>query len=385
MVNSKAMTKGEYAELSEYEKERLRNIEANQAVLRKIGLKKMEKKPAPRKVTPRSNRKRSRQAVGKKRQLEKSSPVRRSTRIRGKPAPKYGEEKVEVGASSNAGNGVEARRQAKAKAKKDTTETVLRRAKEWLEASRSLLAPAVEVKAEEGSGKGTDPYRQKALDRWGEGVLLSKTDDWETYYLSRLSSPSPHSPMDLLQEHYNECPWKLLVSCCLMSRVSSAQVKEKALSLFFNGFPTPTKALAANPADVFPLIAPLGLFETRFKSIIEISTRFLTMSPMFQVGLTKELKIYGIGVFGLDSFNIFCRDFGGEMTPSDRNLQNYCRWRKQQPGRNKQHSNNTPEKSASTLKSAKHKTKASKVPAGVKPEEETNQGSIKFKSIKSEV
>ncbi len=102
----------------------------------------------------------------------------------------------------------------KAKAKKDTTETVLRRAKEWLEASRSLLAPAVEVKAEEGSGKG--PIRT-AKRHWIGGARESfcpRRTTGETYYLSRLSSPSPHSPMDLLQEHYNECPWKLLVSCC---------------------------------------------------------------------------------------------------------------------------------------------------------------------------
>ena len=90
-----------------------------------------------------------------------------------------------------------------------------------------------------------------------------------------------------------------------MSRVSSPTVKEKAIASFFKDFPTPTVALAADPTAVFPIIAPLGLFETRFKSIIEISKRFLTMSPMFQVGLTKELKIYGIGAFGFDSFNIF--------------------------------------------------------------------------------
>ena len=295
------------------------------AVLKKIGLRRLERKRTPRQ----EKRVRARTVGQKRKRLEAPAPVRRSTRISGKPAPTYGKEKVLV--ADPIDNDPKARKMAMEKVKKDTTESILRKAKAWLEESRSVLLPT--VKSEGQSGEGNNPYRKQALDRWGKGVLLSKTDDWETYYLSRLATPSPSSPLDLLQEHYNDCPWKLLVSCCLMSRVSSAAVKEKAIALFFKSFPTPTDTLAAEPSDVFPIIAPLGLFETRFKSIIEVSKRFLTMSPMFQVGLTKELKIYGIGVFGFDSFNIFCRDYGSEMSPADKNLQSYCRWRKQQPHR----------------------------------------------------
>ena len=105
---------------------------------------------------------------------------------------------------------------------------------------------------------------------------------------------------------------------------------------------------------------------------IEVSKRFLTMSPMFQVGLTKELKIYGIGVFGFDSFNIFCRDYGGEMSPADKNLQSYCRWRKQQPHRKP--GNRAPQ----TKKSTKKKD-------NVQPKKEIKSETISETVIKSEV
>eukprot|EP00505_MAST-04D_sp_SCG-Rhode-Island_P006179 Stramenopile-MAST_4_protein_6179 len=84
----------------------------------------------------------------------------------------------------------------------------------------------------------------------------------------------------------------------------------------------------AEPEDVLSIIAPLGLFENRFKSIISISQQFLSMHPTFEVGMTKELKIYGCGQFTVDSFYIFARDQGGSMMPGDKNLAAYCRWRR---------------------------------------------------------
>ena len=70
------------------------------------------------------------------------------------------------------------------------------------------------------------------------------------------------------------------------------------------------------------------LFENRFKSIINITQQFLSMLPTFEIGMTKELKIYGCGQFTVDSFYIFARDQGGSMMPGDKNLAAYCRWRR---------------------------------------------------------
>jgi methyl-CpG-binding domain protein 4 len=155
--------------------------------------------------------------------------------------------------------------------------------------------------------------------------------DWEKYTLSRMSTPPPASPLDLLQEYYCHDPWRLLVSCALMSRVSSIKVKHACIGRFFAQYPTPSASLDADPQDIFAIIAPLGLFENRLQSLISISQRFLEM-PEFNCSLEPEFKMYGIGEFGVDSFRIFCRGQGQKMSPSDRTLASFVGWLKRSAG-----------------------------------------------------
>lgn len=44
----------------------------------------------------------------------------------------------------------------------------------------------------------------------------------------------------MLQERFCGDVWQLLVSCLLMTRVSSADTKDKALAGFFGTYPTPS-------------------------------------------------------------------------------------------------------------------------------------------------
>lgn len=140
---------------------------------------------------------------------------------------------------------------------------------------------------------------------------------------------------------------------------------------------TPSAAIEADPQEVLPLIAGLGLFENRFKGVMSISfvtsgraptlrlmspfvcvdcvpaaatkrvflafdprgrllisharvsssERFLEMDE-FDCGLDKETKIYGVGEFGVDSFRIFCRGEGTKMNPSDKALRAFTDWLK---------------------------------------------------------
>lgn len=112
-----------------------------------------------------------------------------------------------------------------------------------------------------------------------------------------------------------------------MSRVSSAAVKEKCIGGFFAAYPTPSAALDSDPGHVLDIIAPLGLFPGRMKSIISISERFIEM-PSFDAGLDKHNKIYGLGEFGIDSYLIFSRGEGASLTPQDKNLRAFCSWLK---------------------------------------------------------
>lgn len=112
-----------------------------------------------------------------------------------------------------------------------------------------------------------------------------------------------------------------------MSRVASHETKHRCISGFFDRFPTPSAAIEADPKDVLDIIAPLGLFDNRIRAVIAVTERFLTMDA-FDCGMEKEVKIYGIGEFGVDSYRIFCRNEGCDMTPADRNLRAFTSWLK---------------------------------------------------------
>ena len=45
---------------------------------------------------------------------------------------------------------------------------------------------------------------------------------------------------DLLQEKYSKDVWTLLISCLLMSRVSSMETKERCIGMLFELYPDPS-------------------------------------------------------------------------------------------------------------------------------------------------
>jgi len=207
---------------------------------------------------------------------------------------------------------------------------VVATSREWLaEAREKLLATRADVANSfvEKSAKD-EAWRRDAVARWGDSVPSARSvSDWKAWTMSRLGTPPPPSPMQLLQEYYAHDAWQLLIACALMSRVASGALKHECISNFFAKFPTPSAALAADSQDVFEIIKRLGLFPGRMRTIVEVSTKFLLETGEFEVGLEPELKIYGIGEFGVDSFEIFARGDVGRK-PKDCNLQSFCAWQR---------------------------------------------------------
>mmetsp|Transcript_4542 Transcript_4542/g.10686 ORF Transcript_4542/g.10686 Transcript_4542/m.10686 type:complete len:229 (+) Transcript_4542:428-1114(+) len=194
----------------------------------------------------------------------------------------------------------------------------------------TLKKPNTSVMSEEGPC----PWQATAVARWGPRVLLANPPCWERFVASRLPVPVPKSPAGLLQERYADCPWKLLVACCLMSRVSSTETKERCIQAFFGAFPTPSDFFdgSGSPAAVLPLIDSLGLFETRFKSLVDLTTKFLSL-PEFDCERDGIMKIYGVGDFGVTSFEIWTRGLGRALRPGDKNLSVFCSWLRQHGNR----------------------------------------------------
>ena len=96
--------------------------------------------------------------------------------------------------------------------KEEQTRAMIERSKHWIEESRKALTKEGDFKA--SSGASPDKWKKEAIKRWGEKVGLADKDadfSWEKYVLSRIATPPPLSPLELLQEKYASDVWRLLV------------------------------------------------------------------------------------------------------------------------------------------------------------------------------
>jgi methyl-CpG-binding domain protein 4 len=201
---------------------------------------------------------------------------------------------------------------------------------ESLEAPPSMLdvlqqlAAAQTIALGKWGSKATD-WKQFAIDKWGPLVACAKVSDWQEYVSSRCPVVPMASGSDMLQERFCGDVWQLLVSCLLMTRVSSQETKDRALAGFFDAFPSPSAFKVSQDEEVFEIIKSLGLFDTRIRGLRDVTQRFLSM-PRFIIGMDKDIKPYGCGPFVYESYLIFCCGHGCSIQASDKNLRAYCAW-----------------------------------------------------------
>ena len=186
------------------------------------------------------------------------------------------------------------------------------------------LAAAQTIALGKWGSTATD-WKQFAIDKWGPLVARAKVSDWQEYVSSRCPVVPLASGSDMLQERFCGDVWQLLVSCLLMTRVSSQETKDRALAAFFDTFPSPSAFKASQDEEVFEIIKSLGLFDTRIRGLRDVTERFLSM-PRFVIGMEKDIKPYGCGPFVYESYLIFCCGHGCSIQASDKNLRGYCAW-----------------------------------------------------------
>jgi hypothetical protein len=224
-------------EPSDYELLRLSNIERNKSMMKDLGLEeKMIIKSSNR--TP----KRCKEAED----AERAEP-RRSKRVVGGPVDytkehvnTFGEEidlQIERQEASKADERPQRKREERPQRKREEVLVDLAKAAEEARLAMHALRAAVNPAALDREGELA--WRRIAEERWGLRVELANPTSWETYVLSRMPVKVPKSPSGLLQERYADCPWRLLIACNLMSRVSSAETKKRCIEGFFAAFPTP--------------------------------------------------------------------------------------------------------------------------------------------------
>lgn len=307
--------------LSEYEKARLNQIEQNNAHLNSLGLSATREALNTLKKNRKSNTKRKRS------KLIPNVRPRRSSRIR-QIRPQYTGERIDNSMDQKDNDDLKQKKRKKKSWAKMSDDEVIANTINWVKKHQLELLSSYPLKA---STKNNEFYKI-AEKKWGNLVSLAQNTctDWELYVLSRTSKWNRDGiRYGLLQEDYSHCPWRLLIACVLMSRVSSVSVKTRCINDFFEKYPTPSAVLdnSFNPASAYEILRPLGLFENRLRSCVEISKKFLQMAT-FDVGLTPYLKIYGVGEFGCNSFTIFIRDGAEDLYPKDKNLARYCNWKR---------------------------------------------------------
>ena len=310
------------AGLSAYEIQRNKTIAENNAKLVELGL-----ESDASALRAQTTAKQQASAAEKKERQKKFPPpeaTRASKRVRNAP-PQYTGETVD-----RFGEDMDEKMEKRSRMSASAEEKAAARA-EAMEAARKLLEEAraklrAETKSTLPKGKAAAGWQAEAVRRWGARAADCPTNDWEGFVASREATPAPTSDDMLLQEYYADEPWKLLVACVLMSRVSSHETKTRCIEGFFALCPTPSALLDTEAADVEPVIKSLGLFDSRYPTLVELSSRWLDM-PIFDIGQEKGVnKINGAGPFTIDSYFIFCKD-DRTVKPTDAALQGYVRWR----------------------------------------------------------
>ena len=324
------------AGLTEYERQRLAHVARNREYMARLGVLTLagaigDANAAPAEPKRRAPRVKREPAVGE----------RRSARVRN-AAPEFDGSAVDALADDEDLGGAAKRRKASSGDRVAagpagagvwaSEDAALEASRAWLEDARALMlargASVASVASSSSEAAARLSWRREAVSRWGRGVpAADDVADWEAWVRSRIGTPPPPSDLQLLQEYYAHDAWQLLVACVLMSRVSSWATKHDCISRFFERFPTPTDALAAKPDEVLEIIRPLGLFPNRYRSVVEVSARVLDVEPLDVGAEVGVNKIYGVGEFGIDSFEVFARGNVG-VNPGDKTLQSFVSWQK---------------------------------------------------------
>ena len=131
----------------------------------------------------------------------------------------------------------------------------------------------------------------------------------------------PKSPHDLLQEHYWDDQWKVLVCCLMLNQTSRKQVDQIIIE-FFDRYPDAHALLAADEELLRELLHSLGMYNRRLKTLKRFSREFLRGEWQ------TASDLYGCGKYADDAWKIFCKGDWETIIPNDHALNDYHKWLK---------------------------------------------------------
>ena len=125
-----------------------------------------------------------------------------------------------------------------------------------------------------------------------------------------------HIIRPLLQEIYQDDPWKMMV-CCILLNLTKRQQVDIIREELFDKYPTEYEMMEADEEELSQLLQPLGLYRRRAKTLIKFSWMWVN-------GFNDVKELYGVGQYASDSWEIFQND-NRRIDPSDKVLQEYLR------------------------------------------------------------
>ena len=120
----------------------------------------------------------------------------------------------------------------------------------------------------------------------------------------------------LLQEIYQDDPWKMLV-CCILLNLTKRQQVDGIRDELFKLYPTPNKMKDADVDRLSKLLQPLGLYNRRARSLIRFSMEWIQ-------GFKSVDELHGIGQYAKDSWEIF-QNNNRNVKPTDKVLLEYLK------------------------------------------------------------
>ena len=101
----------------------------------------------------------------------------------------------------------------------------------------------------------------------------------------------------LLQEIYQDDPWRMMV-CCILLNLTKRQQVDLIREELFNTYPTEYHMIEADEESLSTLLQPLGLYRKRAQTLKKFSWDYIN-------GFNDIQECYGVVQYGKDSWNIF--------------------------------------------------------------------------------
>ena len=109
--------------------------------------------------------------------------------------------------------------------------------------------------------------------------------------------------------------WQHMVAVIMLNQTGRKPVKT-VFPVFMHHWPTPSKFVQASEQQVKDVIWSLGMVNVRYKRLVEMTYGFVNWD------LHDATKLYGIGKYGSDSYEIFFNQ-NYAVEPTDKELIRY--------------------------------------------------------------